>query len=46
MNGVDPHSWLADVLARIATNPAHQIDELPPWRWKVLRAEADIAVAA
>ena len=33
MNGVDPQAWLADVLARIATHPAHRIDELLPWRW-------------
>jgi len=46
MNDVDPHAWLADVLARIATHPAHRIDELLPWRWKALRAEAHIAAAA
>ncbi len=33
MNGIDPQAWLADVLARIATHPAHRIDELLPWRW-------------
>lgn len=33
MNGVDPQAWLADVLARIATHPAHRIDELLPWNW-------------
>ena len=45
MNDVDPHAWLADVLDRIATHPAHRIDELLPWRWKALR-EAVIAAAA
>ena len=34
MNNVDPHAWLADVLACIATHPAHRIDELLPWNWK------------
>ena len=34
MNNVDPHAWLADVLARIATHPAHRIDEFLPWNWK------------
>ncbi len=34
MNNVDPHAWLADVLARIATHPAHRLDELLPWNWK------------
>ena len=33
MNGVDPQAWLADVLARIATHPAHRIDEFLPWNW-------------
>jgi hypothetical protein len=33
MNGVDPQAWLADILARIATHPAHQLDELLPWHW-------------
>jgi transposase len=34
MNDVDPLAWLADVLARIATHPAHRLDELLPWNWK------------
>ena len=33
MNNVDPQVWLADVLARIATHPAHRLDELLPWNW-------------
>jgi transposase len=33
MNRVDPQAWLADVLARIATHPAHRLDELLPWNW-------------
>jgi transposase len=33
MNGVDPQAWLTDVLARIATHPAHRLDELLPWNW-------------
>jgi transposase len=33
MNGVDPQAWLADILARIATHPAHRLDELLPWHW-------------
>ena len=37
MNGVDPQAWLADVLGRIATHPAHRLDELLPWNWKASR---------
>src|SRR5712675_2028639 len=33
MNGVDPQAWLTDVLSRIATHPAHRLDELLPWIW-------------
>ena len=45
MNDVDPHAWLADVLARIASHPAHRIDDLLPWNWKASR-EAALAAAA
>jgi transposase len=34
MNSVDPLAWLADVLARVATHPAHRLDELLPWNWR------------
>jgi hypothetical protein len=33
MNGVDPQTWLTDVLSRIAAHPAHRLDELLPWNW-------------
>jgi transposase len=33
LNDVDPQAWLADVLARIASHPARQLDELLPWNW-------------
>jgi transposase len=45
MNGVDPQAWLADVLSRIATHPAHRLDELAPWNWTP-RASAILAQAA
>ncbi len=45
MNGVDPQAWLADVLARIATHPAHRLDELLWWNW-TQKASAMAAVAA
>jgi transposase len=34
LNGLDPHKYLADLLARIADHPARQIAELLPWNWK------------
>ena len=33
LNNVDPRAWLADVLARIADQPASRLDELLPWNW-------------
>jgi hypothetical protein len=33
LNGVDPHAWLADVLARIADIPQSRLPELLPWHW-------------
>ena len=33
MNGVNPQTYLADVLNRIADHPIRQIDDLLPWRW-------------
>ena len=45
MNDIDPQVWLADVLARIATHPAHRIDELLPWNW-VPAASTTAAIAA
>ena len=45
MNGVDPQAWLADVLSRIAAHPAHRLDELLPWNWR-LKAQGASALAA
>jgi transposase len=39
LNGVDPRTWLPDVLARIADHPVRRLDELLPWKWKEHRAE-------
>ena len=46
MNDIDPQTWLADVLARIATHPAHRLAELLPWNWKADRARQVEAQAA
>ena len=45
MNDVDPQAWLADVLGRIATYPAHRLSELLPWNWRPQASNA-AAVAA
>lgn len=34
LNDINPHAWLADVLARIADHPASRLHELLPWHWK------------
>ena len=46
MNDVDPQAWLADVLARIATHPAHRLDDLLPWNWKTAQQQGLAARAA
>jgi transposase len=33
LNDIDPQTWLADVLARIAEHPSHRLAELLPWNW-------------
>ena len=33
LNDVDPHAWLADVLARIADHKMADLADLLPWRW-------------
>ena len=33
LNDIEPQAWLADVLARIAGNPASRLDDLLPWNW-------------
>ena len=43
LNDLDPEAYLRDVLARIATHPAKQIEELLPWKWADAKPGADIA---
>lgn len=33
LNGIDPRSWLADMLVRLPDHPARQIADLLPWNW-------------
>ena len=46
LSRVDPKAWLADVLARIADHPLHQIDALLPWNWKTARESQTAQQAA
>jgi transposase len=48
LNGVDPLSWLTDVLERIVSGRTknHQLHELLPWEWKATRAAQDMKAAA
>jgi hypothetical protein len=46
MNDVDPQAWLADILARIASHPAHRIEELMPWNWIAPQNQSPAAEAA
>jgi hypothetical protein len=45
LNDIDPHAWLAGVLARIADMPQARLSELVPWNWAVATHQ-DQAVAA
>jgi transposase len=38
LNDVDPRTWLANVLQRIADIPAKDLQELLPWEWKKANA--------
>jgi alkanesulfonate monooxygenase SsuD/methylene tetrahydromethanopterin reductase-like flavin-dependent oxidoreductase (luciferase family) len=40
LSDVDPQTWLADVLARIADIPQARLPELLPWNWKQLSLQA------
>ncbi|WP_447725667.1 IS66 family transposase [Sphingomonas koreensis] len=42
LNDIDPQTWLADVLARIADIPQRRLHELLPWNW----AQPDRALKA
>lgn len=41
LNGLDPHTWLADVLERIVSGSTkiNQLDRLLPWNWKAERQQ-------
>ena len=44
LNGVEPHAYLADVIARIVSgHPNSRIDELLPWAYPAKAALRDVA---
>jgi transposase len=47
LNGLDPQTYLTDVLARIVSGrtKSHQLHELLAWNWKAAREQAERAAA-
>jgi len=43
LNHVDPEAWLVDVIGRIADHPINRIDQLLPWNWSPVPAQAKAA---
>jgi transposase len=39
LNDVDPHAWLAHVLARINDHNVQRLEALLPWNWKPTAAK-------
>jgi hypothetical protein len=48
LNGVDPLTWLTDVLDRVVSGrtKSHQLQDLLPWKWKAARAGPPLQAAA
>lgn len=42
LQGVDPYTYLVDVLQRVGMHPAARVEELTPRRWKALFAAAPL----
>ncbi|PWV71453.1 transposase domain-containing protein, partial [Halomonas sp. A11-A] len=42
LQGVDPYTYLVDVLQRVALHPASRVDELTPRRWKTQFADTPL----
>jgi len=40
LNDIDPLTWVADVLARIADTPQSRLPDLLPWNWAPLHLQA------
>ena len=48
LNGLDPYTWLSDVLERIVSGEvkSHELDQLLAWKWKARFEPANLAAAA
>jgi len=48
LNGLDPYTWLNDVLERIVSGEvkSHELDQLLAWKWKARREAPNLAAAA
>ena len=48
LNGLDPYTWLNDVLERIVSGEvkSHELDQLLAWKWKARFEPANLAAAA
>ena len=46
LNGLNPQTYISDVLARIHDHIAPRLAELLPWNWKPLHAGAENKIAA
>jgi transposase len=48
LNGVDPMTWLTDVVERVISGrtKAHELHALLPWNWAAPNANVDAALAA
>jgi transposase len=48
LNGLDPLTWLSDVLERIVSGrtKSHQLHELLPWNWQADPAAEPLRAAA
>ena len=40
LHGIDPYTWLVDVLQRVSTHPARDVAQLTPRLWKDHFAES------